>query len=601
MKLVRSLLIAGIGTVVTVSPLMATDFYVQATNPGPVSGAPLGAVALRADENSRPRNLLLFQPGTIASQPKVKTAETKATSVKPKPKPKPAVVRPRTATTTNVGLDREASRAQRLRTMLGGASDAGKWVRPRKKKPVVTESESEAEPTETSSSQNTGNTGGTTTGNTGGTNTGNTGGTTTGNTGGTTTGGTTTPTQPAPPPAPPTPPTQGQTWKNLAALLQSGQVKAGDRIYLMEGYHGSLNINGAKFSSPVLVTNVPGQVAHVDSLIIYNSSNLAFNGLKVWPTSGNAGPGPLVATYADTNDISITNFDVRAVADSGNYMQWSQSTWLKNQRWGIQVDGNRMTVSKNRVTGIGHGIHSLGDNALVEENIVDGFSGDAFRGLGDNTIVRRNKAQNCFQVDGNHMDAFQSFTVGSNGVPGAGTQRNLTIEDNKFFEWTSSTTNPLRCQLDGVGMFDGMFDGLVIRNNVITSTAYHGISVSGAINAQIVNNTVTHPDGVAGKLPWIQITTHKNGTPSRNVTIANNLAMNILTQSDPSKNVNVTNNMILTNASAEFTSIANRDFTLKPGAKAADAGLAQYAPKTDIQGTARPKGNGPDLGAYESR
>ncbi|GAB4383261.1 MAG: hypothetical protein Kow0045_05010 [Albidovulum sp.] len=371
-------------------------------------------------------------------------------------------------------------------------------------------------------------------------------------------------------------------------------------MFLMDGYHGPLLIKGQKFTTPVLIAPVPGQTAHVDAIAITGSSNIAISGLKVWATSANAGNGGLVRTYADTSDIWLTGLDVRAVADSGNYMNWSQATWLNNQRRGIQADGNRITVARNRITGIYHGIEGIGPNALIEENIVDGFSGDGMRALGDNTIVRRNKVQNCFQVNANHADAFQSWSRGPGGKPGTGTLQGLLVEDNKFFEWTSSQSNPLRCKLQGIGMFDGMYNNVTIRNNVIVVSAYHGINIAGAENSVVVNNTVVHPNGTKGKFPWINIAYHKSGKPSHDVKVANNLAMNVKNQSDPTRNIFVTNNIIVSSASREFTDFANWDLTLRSTSTAVDAGTAQLAPATDIDGNPRRLGRAPDAGAYES-
>jgi hypothetical protein len=355
-----------------------------------------------------------------------------------------------------------------------------------------------------------------------------------------------------------------------------------------------------QFSSPVVIAPVTGNVAHVDSITVRGSSNIVIQGLKVWATSANAGTGALVRSYGDTSDLAFTDLDVRGVSSSANYMQWSQTDWQNYKRDGLLIDGNKVTVARNRLTGIFHGIKSVATNYLMEENIIDGFAGDGLRANGDNSIVRRNKVQNCFAVSANHMDGFQSFSRGSDGRVGTGTVRNLTVEDNKIFEWASSVSNPLRCKLQGISMFDGMYDGVVIRNNIVSSRAYHGITINGAINTMIANTTVINADGVAGNWPWIRLSPHKNGTPFHDVTVANNLVTGNKVTSDPAKNVLETNNVIVSNTTSEFTSAAQRDYTLRATAKAANAGKAAYAPPTDIVGSPRPMGKAPDAGAYEN-
>ena len=384
-------------------------------------------------------------------------------------------------------------------------------------------------------------------------------------------------------------------------MINSGKLSGGDRVFLMDGYHGPLKLTGQNFSSPVLFTPVPGQTAHVDLINLTKSSNLVFNGLKVWPTSSAPGKSPLVRTYMGTSNIAFTNLDVRGEATSGNYMSWPVSMWRANKRAGFQVDGDQISIVGNRLTGVQMGILTLGTNALVEKNIIDGFSGDGMRALGDNSIVRGNKVQNCVKIDANHDDGFQSFSRSASGKSGQGVVKNLTLEDNKIFEWASSTNNPLRCKLQGIGMFDGMYDGVTIRNNVISVSAYHGISIAGALNTVITNNTVINARSNAANYPWIKINAHKNGTPPKNVLVANNLVTSMKVFNNANNNVVEVSNMVVKNPSAEFTSPATLDFTLKPTAKAANSANPKYAPPFDIMGVARPRGNAPDMGAYESQ
>ena len=431
---------------------------------------------------------------------------------------------------------------------------------------------------------------------------------------GTTTGtapttGTGTATTTSPPPAPGTPPatspppapSAGATYATVGALLKSGKLQGGDRVFLMDGYHGPINISGYRFSGPVTFEPVPGQTAQVESILIGNSSNVTMRNLKVWATSPNAGSGPLIRTYTNTSDIAFYDMDVRSVPDATNYLSWDITAWRTNKRSGFLLQGARNIAVGNRVTGLYHGIHIEGPQDQIINNIVDGFSGDAMRALGDDSLVRGNKVQNCFQIDGNHADGFQAFSRGPTGTPGAGTVRNLVIENNKIFEWTASSTNSLKCKLQGIGMFDGMFDGTQIRNNVIAVTAYHGITIAGALNSTITQNTVINALGQGTNYPWIAVNKHKNGTMSQNVLIANNAANQIQSTSKAANNIVVANNVVVRNAASEFTAYRSQDFTLVPSALSANAGSPAYQTPSDIVGAPRPKGKAPDAGAYESQ
>ncbi len=547
MQLVRSLLTAGLGLAVLGTQACATDFFVQPLRPGPVAGTPLSAISLQATlQDDAPNGDALAvstaQTGSVTAAP----AETAPVSVAPVP---------------------AASAAK------------AKWVKARKGGTVVPSASTTTTVSTTTTTAAT-----TTTAVAANT----TSGTTT-----TTAAVTTTASGPAPVVS------ASQTFASLGALMKSGKVKGGDRVYLLDGYHGAMVVTGQQYTAPVLITAMPGQVAQVDGITVRSSKNIVFQGLKVWTSANANGLIAEVRSYSDTSDLTFSNLDVRAVVGSTSYNQWTITDWNNNQRSGFLIDGARQTVARNRVTGVYNGILMYGKDALLEENIIDGFAGDAMRALGDNSIVRRNKVQNCHQTSASHTDGFQTWSQAPGGKPGSGVLKNLLIEDNKIFE-SVGTRSPIACKLQGLSMFDGMYDGFVIRNNLIVTTAYHGIAMAGALNSQIVNNTVIHAQGLAGTYPWIRISNHKNGTSSQNVVVANNLVTSNKVVNNTAKNISESNNIVVTNASSEFNSVANRDLTLRVGAKAIDAGASAKAPKTDIAGNPRPKGKAPDAGAYEN-
>lgn len=394
--------------------------------------------------------------------------------------------------------------------------------------------------------------------------------------------------------------TPANTFASMSALFTSNKLKSGDRIFLMNGAHGPLVFRGMKFAAPVLIAPMPGSFAQVDSILIDSSANLVFQDLGVWPTSLTPGKAPLIRSYGNTSDLIFTNLDVRSVFDAPNYSAWSRATWISNKRAGFLIDGNRVTVRGTRITGLQNGIIGMADNLLLDHNTIDGFSADALRALGDNSIVRGNLVQNCMSIDLTHHDGFQSYSVGPTGKPGTGTQRNLVIENNRIFE-TVGKPSAMKCLLQGIGMFDGMYDGVVIQNNLIAVSAYHGIAIAGALNAKILQNTIVPASGLVGKFPWIKVSNHKLGMPSSNVVIENNLSTNVVTISNPTRNIVVSNNPKPGTASNEFTAFAQMDLSLKATSKGVDAGDTKATTLTDVMGVKRWKGNGPDAGAYESR
>ncbi len=394
-------------------------------------------------------------------------------------------------------------------------------------------------------------------------------------------------------------PSGTNSFASFAALAASKKLVGGDNVLFMAGYHGMLTVSGQNFTTPVTLMAAPGAVAQVDAISVTASTKIVIKDLKVWTSGATTTVTNQVQADANTTDITFQNLDIRAVPTSVNYVSWDLATWTSNKRNGIEMKGTRNSAIGNRLTGISFGIMASGNSALIEKNIIDGFSGDGMRALGDNAVIRGNRVQNCVHIDGNHADGFQSWSRGPNGA-GSGTVYNLVIEGNKIFEWNNPTVSPLKCKLQGVGMFDGMYDGVKVSNNLISSTQYHGIAIAGALNTLINNNTVTAPLTTKLNYPWIKVSAHKNGTPSRNVRASNNTSNGMGVPASTVNNVVTSNNILVTVPTTEFVSPTGQNFALQPTAKSANAGAAAYATPVDILGVPRPRGSAPDAGAYES-
>jgi parallel beta-helix repeat protein len=389
-------------------------------------------------------------------------------------------------------------------------------------------------------------------------------------------------------------------WKSVNQVLSSGQVKAGDRILLLDGYHGNISLRGMVFSSPIVIASAPGATAHVDTILATGTRNVIFRDLKVWPRTIMTSSA-IVRTYPDTSDLAFVNLDIRGASDAGNYMNWTLTDWRTGLQTGMMLQGPRMTVTNTRTTAIQYGIVATGADALLDNNIVDGFSGDGMRALGNNSVVTNNKIQNCFFLnDGIHRDGFQSYSIGPGGKIGTGTQYNLVLRNNKIFEWASPIKNSMRCRLQGISLFDGTYDGFRIENNIVVVSAYHGIAIAGAQNTIVANNTVVNPSGAASKYPWIRLAFTKNGIPSRNSQVVNNLAGSIVNVTDATKGIYVANNVIASSATVDFVDFARNNLALRSSSPAVDKGDPKRMATDDITGSKRFKGKAPDAGAYES-
>ena len=233
----------------------------------------------------------------------------------------------------------------------------------------------------------------------------------------------------------------------------------------------------------------------------------------------------------------------------------------------------------------GGGIHRISSD--------EGFSGDGMCSLGNDTLIIGNLVKDHVQVDGNHPDGFQSWSRGPDGAMGKGVVRGLVIENNTLLEWTGPADNPVRGDLQGIGMFDGMFEDLVIQNNLIVVSAYHGIAVAGVRGAKIVNNTLLNPRRPGVRYPWITVTGHKNGTPSERVLIANNIVPWLTFHGKRPDWVTLEDNLLTTYPAAVLVGPYQGDFHPLQGGAAIGGGDATAAPPHRHSGQAPPGWNCP--------
>jgi len=144
-----------------------------------------------------------------------------------------------------------------------------------------------------------------------------------------------------------------------------------------------------------------------------------------------------------------------------------------------------------------------------------------------------------------------------------------------------------------------------IENNLVITDHWHGISLYGAINCKIINNTVVDPYDSAVGPAWIKIDTHKtdgtvnSGALSTGNIIRNNI-VNQLANADDIGGVDH-NEIIGGGDDYENYFVAYQDFDyhLMPMAAMIDNGSITQAPAVDIENTPRPQGDGIDIGAYE--
>jgi parallel beta-helix repeat protein len=390
--------------------------------------------------------------------------------------------------------------------------------------------------------------------------------------------------------------------KKLVVKNAGAPIKAGDTVILRTGSHGKVNLVDYYVDQPITFQAEAGADVRLSQLTVTAGKNLHFVGLHVstafaekWSTATLVSVSS-AAYQGPASDIVIESCLVESLADAS---KWTMSDWDTLSANGISVRGDHVTVRKNTVRNVNFGIvfDNQAPDGVIADNVVDTFAGDGMRGLGDRDRFEGNFVKNALQVNANHSDGFQSWSVGADGKPGTGDVQGIVLRGN-FFLNKEKTDLPFAAGMQGIGCFDGTYTDFVIENNVIISDTYHGISLYGAKNARIVNNTVLRRDATQKAVPWIGIFDHKNGTKAQGSLVRNNLTAKLsLVAGGATEDHNPTVKDI--DWPALFADVATFDYHLVEGATAIDAGSADQAPATDHDGVARPQGAGVDLGAYE--
>ena len=398
---------------------------------------------------------------------------------------------------------------------------------------------------------------------------------------------------------------QSQSWSTpysdesvLKGKNEGAPVSSGDILVLMTGYHGKVDIHGYVNDSTISIKAGVGQSPTLSQLHFRASSNWSVSGLRVSPVYGDIDEATLIRIESHSwngpsSDIILSENIVFSIEDSSN---WSVDDWLNQSKNGISVDGDDCRIEDNEVRNINFGITISGDRAVVAGNSVLNFAGDGMRGLGDYGLFEYNLVANAIKVNDNHDDGFQSWSRDGNAVIG------VVLRGNTFYTNYNHPNEELLSTFQGIGCFDGYYENWRVVNNLVVVSHYHGISLYGARNSVIVNNTVVddshHQDD--SMVPWIRLTKHKDGSYGEENVVRNNIGklastdLGVAIDHNYDPGVSAADHWNYDNF---FKDRLNLDYSLKASAPATGGGIKDEAPEDDLRG--RVRGATIDAGAYE--
>ncbi|MEE9437416.1 MAG: FlgD immunoglobulin-like domain containing protein, partial [Saprospiraceae bacterium] len=398
------------------------------------------------------------------------------------------------------------------------------------------------------------------------------------------------------------------SWSTLdSVMLQKANLfVGGDTLFLGSGYHGNRVLISNNPTSSITIIAQKNNAPLLLNFII-DGSNWVLDGLT-FTQEGNTGTGN-VSSFSNGMHLSFgKNSKKNIVQNCKFYSIEDASSWVlldwRNNVWSGIIDfGQNNVIRNNHLFNIAFAIQLTEecDSAIVEKNIIENFSGDGIRiGGADFCRIESNIVKNSIELDanthdGNHEDGIQAWDF-DDGVNGLIVRGNFVLNYEKLDQ-------PFRGLMQGMGFFDGFYNNCIIENNVIVVEHWHGISLYGAKDTRIVNNTVLpNPGGskIAGP-PWIGIFPHKDGRKSTGNVIRNNLTT--ATNLAGSGSIN-DHNVVDANANAFCSDYDNYNFYPKfnftlNGKTLLDVGSQELAPSFDFNGTLRPQGSGYDIGAYE--
>ncbi|PIP73603.1 MAG: hypothetical protein COW88_01380 [Candidatus Lloydbacteria bacterium CG22_combo_CG10-13_8_21_14_all_47_15] len=284
----------------------------------------------------------------------------------------------------------------------------------------------------------------------------------------------------------------------------------------------------------------------------------------------------------------------------------SEGVYLRDGAINVQILYNNIYVVKG-------GVRTSWQPVLVRGNTLTRFSGDGMNITGSNATVEYNTIQDILEVSGTHNDSIQ-IDANFAGMcdPNPNDDQNISHFTNMVFRGNQiyaqrDPTNPFPGIGHGITTFGGVsIHDSLFENNIIQVPHQWGITITGAKNVIVRNNTTygCHPD--AGTSPGVVIDYDPNVTcPQTGNEAYNNIAA-ITRAYGGTTGSNISINPCSDPLQRDyFIDAPNYNFHLNPTGnpptRAIDGGNNSHASSIDYEKDARPYNGTVDIGADEYR
>ncbi len=281
----------------------------------------------------------------------------------------------------------------------------------------------------------------------------------------------------------------------------------------MSGNHGDVNIRQYVNDRFISVVAGKGQSPLVGSMSVVASGHWLFKGIKFQkarPATEKFATLVSMVSHGWLGPSDNIVFVDNSLSTEDLTSSWTDDDWVsKPYNVALVSSGRCVTIAHNHVFNVRDAMGVSGSDVLVENNLIEHFGNDGIDIAASNVTVKGNSI-----LEGNHTS---KEWLHPDGIQGWGNSKNVVIDSNRVVNFG----HPMQ----GIDVFDGHWDHVRVTNNLVVSHTGHGMTIIGADNLFIANNTVLSTN--SGAPTWIQTGSSKDKRAPINVIIRNNIATNI--------------------------------------------------------------------------